>query len=128
MTNRPAPVITDRTAPFWTGGARGELCIERCRACGWWQHPPRPRCARCHGADVGPEPVSGAGTVWSYTVSRTSWGGLDAPYVVAEVELDEQPGLRLVTAIVDCDDVTIGLRVRVRFEQAGEAWVPVFAP
>jgi uncharacterized OB-fold protein len=53
---------------------------------------------------------------------------LEPPYVLAEVELVEQAGLRLLTAIVECDDVTIGLPVNVRFEQAGDAWVPVFAP
>ena len=50
------------------------------------------------------------------------------PYVIAEVELAEQPGLRLLTSVVGCDEVTIGMPVRVRFEQAGDAWIPVFGP
>jgi len=41
---------------------------------------------------------------------------------LAEVELDEQRGLRLLTTIVDCDDVAIGMAVGVRFEPAGDAW------
>jgi len=86
-------------------------------------------CPRCQSRDVAPEVVSGRGTVFSFTVNRYQWTPLlEPPYVLAEVELDEQPGLRLLTSIVDCDDVSIGMPVHVRFEPAGEAWVPVFAP
>jgi len=51
--------------------------------------------------------------------------------VVAIVELDEQPGLRLTTNIVHCapDDVKIGMRVRVLFEDLGEdVYLPLFEP
>lgn len=129
MSGRTPPAITERNAAFWTGGANGELLIARCQSCGWWLHPPMPACPRCRGRDVRPEVTSGRGTVWSYTINRYPWSpGLQPPYVVAEVELVEQSGLRLLTSVVDCEDVTIGLPVRVRFEPAGDAWVPVFAP
>jgi uncharacterized protein len=129
MGERPAPAVTDRTAAFWSGGAVGELRIVRCQACGWWLHPPMPLCPQCHGRALVPEVVSGRGTVWSFTVNRYQWNpALEPPYVLAEVELEEQPGLRLLTAIVDCDDVVIGMPVQVRFEPAGDAWAPVFAP
>lgn len=135
MSDRPSPVITELTAPFWRGGAAGELRIQRCAACGRWQHPPQPMCPSCHGRELCAEPVSGRGTVWSYTVNRyASAPGIEPPYVLAEVDLDEQPDLRLLAAIVDIDpdadppQVTIGLPVHVRFERAGDAWVPVFAP
>jgi uncharacterized OB-fold protein len=44
--------------------------------------------------------------------------GVDVPYTVALVELDEQPGLRLLTNVVDCapERVRIGMRVGVVFE------------
>lgn len=129
MPERTPPVITDRTAPFWTGGAHGELLIARCQACGWWLHPPMPVCPRCRGRDIRAEAACGRGTVWSYTINRHPWSpGLPPPYVLAEVELEEQAGLRLLTSIIECDAVTIGLPVQVRFEPAGEAWAPVFAP
>ena len=134
---RPAPVITDRTAAFWRGGAVGELRIQRCQDCQWWLHPPLPMCPRCHGRELAPEAVAGTGTVYSFTVNRYQWTpALEPPYIIAEVELDEQPGLRLLTSVVGCDEVTIGMPVRVRFEPAAaaadtgarDAWVPVFAP
>ena len=51
--------------------------------------------------------------------------------MVALIELIEQPGLRVMANVVNCDvdDVVIGMRVRVAFERASaEAWVPVFEP
>ena len=129
MTERPPPAISERTAAFWTGGANGELLIARCQACGWWLHPPLPVCRRCRGCDIAAEAVSGRATLWSYTVNRYQWTpALIPPYVIAEVELAEQEGLRLLTALVDCDEPTIGMALRARFERAGDAWVPVFGP
>jgi uncharacterized protein len=126
---RPAPTVTELTSAFWTGGGIGELRIQRCQACGLWLHPPRPLCRRCLSPDLAPEVASGRGTVWSFTISRYQLArSLEPPYVLAEVELEEQPGLRLLTAIVECEDVRIGMPVQVRFEPAGDAWVPVFAP
>jgi uncharacterized OB-fold protein len=129
VPKRPAPVLAEGTAAFWTGGAEGELRICRCRSCGWWLHPPQPVCRCCRSRDVAPEPTSGRGTVWSFTVNRYPWSvDMPPPYVLAEVELEEQAGLRLLTAIVDCPDVWIGMPVTVRFDRAGDAWIPVFAP
>lgn len=127
--HRSAPIIDDHTQAFWTGGAVGELRIARCRSCDLWLHPPRPICWRCQRADIVPQSVSGRGTIWSFTVNRYKWSpDLEPPYVIALVELEEQPGLLLLTTIVDCDEVRIGMPVSVRFEQAGDAWIPVFAP
>jgi hypothetical protein len=129
MPERPSPDITDRTAAFWTGGASGQLLIARCQTCGWWLHPPLPVCRRCRGSDISPEPVSGRGTLWSYTVNRYPWAtALTPPYVIAEVELEEQAGLRLMTSLVEGAEPSIGMALQVGFEQAGDAWVPVFAP
>ena len=56
--------------------------------------------------------------------------GFDPPYAVAIVELDEQPGLRLTTNVVGCepDQVAIGMRVRVTFEERDGVHVPLFEP
>jgi uncharacterized OB-fold protein len=74
--------------------------------------------------------VSGRGEVFSYTVNHHSWDGSIEPYAIGLVELDEQPGLRLTTNLVRCapEDVHIGLRVRVTFEQHGIVWFPLFEP
>jgi uncharacterized OB-fold protein len=127
--DRPVPATTDRTEGFWKGGEHGELRIARCQTCGWWLHPPLPLCRQCHGRDIQWEKTSGRGTVWSFTINRYKWAaGMEPPYVIAEVELDEQDGLRVLTSLVDCDEVEVGMKVGVRFERTGDVWVPVFAP
>jgi uncharacterized protein len=128
---RVAPPMTDRTAEFWSAGADGVLRIARCQACGWRVHPPRPVCPRCRGSELRFEDVSGRGNVHSWTINRYQWTpGMEPPYVLAEVELLEQEGLRLLTNIVGCapEEVRIGMPVTVVFERAGDAWVPVFTP
>ncbi len=81
--------------------------------------------------DLVPEPVSGKGTVFTYTVNWHPFNPeVPVPILIAIVELPEQEGLRFTTNIVGCgpEDVRIGLPVEVRFEQHGEIWVPVFTP
>jgi uncharacterized protein len=126
----PIPQINEENRAFWTGGSEGELRFMRCGNCGYYLHPPSPRCPECWSEDIAPSAVSGRGTVYTYTINRREWvPGLQVPFVLAVIELDEQPGLRLITN-VECDpeDVTIGMPVEVAFRQRGEAFVPVFRP
>jgi uncharacterized OB-fold protein len=127
---RPAPPITDRSGAYWRSGADGKLRISRCQSCGWYLHPPRPICSQCRGRDIQFEPVSGKGTVYALTINRYQWNpGLPPPYVVAEVELPEQAGLRIVSNIIGCeiDIVKVGMPVMVIFDNVGETWIPVFS-
>jgi hypothetical protein len=75
--------------------------------------------------------VSGRATVATYTVNHQPWyPGLDPPYVVAIVEIEEQDDLRLMTNVVNCDveEVRIGLPVQVLFEHHDDVWIPLFEP
>jgi uncharacterized protein len=128
---RPQPVPTSETAAFWTGGKDGQLFIYHCRACRRFFHPPAPVCWRCRSTEVGPVTVSGRATVASYTVNRQPWiPGFPPPYVVALVELAEEPDVRLMTNVVDVapGDVTVGMPVDVFFEQWDDVWLPLFRP
>ena len=131
MPHRHLPAITAENAFFWRAGAAGLLRFMRCRHCGYYIHPPLPICSVCKSRDVLDEPVSGRGTVLTYTVNRQVWeAGLEAPYVIAIVELAEQRGLRLTTNIVNCrlEDVRIGMAAHVVFEQHEDVWLPLFEP
>jgi uncharacterized OB-fold protein len=134
---RLTPTPTAESQPFWTGGEHGELLVSRCRACRHYFHPPGPACWRCRSLDVAPEAVSGRATVAAYTVNHQPWiPGFEPPYIVAMVELVEEPDVRLTTNIVHIaiEEMRIGLEVEVFFEQwsAGEdderVWVPLFRP
>jgi len=127
----PVPQVNDDNRDFWTGGRDGELRIVRCNDCGYYIHPPSPRCPQCLADDVEPHAVSGGGRVYTYTINQRAWTpGLEVPYVIAIVQLDEQSDLRLMTNIVGCapDEVAIDMPVRVEFREQDEVYVPVFRP
>ena len=128
---RLLPDVTPETEHFWRGGAHGELRILRCSACRTFIHPPAPVCPECLGRDLAPETVSGRGTVATFTVNHQRWNPtVPVPYVIALVEIDEQPSVRIMTNIVGCepDDVRIGMRVRVTFAEREDVFLPLFEP
>ncbi len=128
---RMAPQLDDSNRHFWTGGAEGELRLLRCRACRHYLHPPAPLCPECLGRELDAAAVSGRGTLARFTVNHQPWlPGFPPPYVVALVELDEQPGLRLTSNLVHCapEKARIGMRVRVCFEEQDGVWYPLFEP
>jgi uncharacterized OB-fold protein len=128
---RMLPSITDRNRHFWTGGSDGALLILRCQDCRRWIHPPQGTCPGCGGTNVAAERTTGLGTVFTYTVNRHPYNpGVPGPYVIAIVELEEQPGLRFTTNIVNVDPemVDVGMPVQVAFERYDDIFVPVFEP
>ncbi len=129
--SRMLPDLTPETAPFWTGGAKGQLMIARCGACRHWIHPPMPVCSLCLSRNIAAEPVSGGATVHSFTINHQKFlPGMAVPFAIAIVELPEQAALRLTTNIVDCplEAVHIGMAVTVRFLRQDDIYLPLFAP
>ena len=125
MTGKPRPDLNDSaTAPYWEAAARHELALPRCDECGLVFFPPREFCPGCWSAELSWQPMSGRGTVWTFTEVHVpfyddTWAD-DVPYVVAVVELDEGP--RLLANIVkpDIDRLAIGDWVEVTFEDRPE--------
>ena len=127
---RKLPQLTRETEAFWTGGRLGQLLIQRCANCGRYQHPPLPICSVCHTESVAPAPVSGLGRVKTYTVNHQAWlPGLDQPFVIAAIELDEQAELYVYSNVL-CppEAVRSGMRVQVTFEHHEDVWLPMFVP
>ena len=127
---RVQPALDESNRFFWTSGEDGQLRFLRCQACGYYLHPPLPRCPECGSRDVAPEVVSGRGEVLSYTVNHQSWDGSTEPYAIVLVGLPEQEGLRLTSNLINhpLDDIEIGLPVQVAFEQHDLVWFPLFEP
>jgi uncharacterized OB-fold protein len=126
---RVLPRLDSENRFFWTSGAEGQLRFLRCQECATFIHPPRPVCRRCLSDKVAPAAVAGTGTIDTYTVNYQQWQpGLEVPYVIARVAIDGAPGVFLTTNIVGCavEAVEIGDRVRVKFEQQGEVYLPLF--
>jgi uncharacterized OB-fold protein len=126
---RVLPRLDHENRFFWTSGADGKLRLLRCQDCATFIHPPRPVCRKCLSENVSPEVVAGTGVVDTFTVNHQEWRpGLEVPYVIARVTLDGAPGVYLTTNIVGCavNEVEIDDRVRVKFEQHGEIYLPLF--
>ncbi|WP_024795280.1 Zn-ribbon domain-containing OB-fold protein [Tomitella biformata] len=131
QSGRVLPEVTGESRDFWAGGFEGELRIYRCQSCRGWIHPPVGACWQCRSLDVGPEVASGKGTVAAFTVNHHPWlPAFPPPYVIAAVELEEQPGLRLTTCLVECDidEVVVGMPVEVVFDEQDDVAIPFFKP
>jgi uncharacterized OB-fold protein len=119
---------------FFAGWLEQRLLMNRCGGCGRWHHPPRPLCPQCWSFDVRPEPVKGSGTV--HLLIKLHQGipapGVDygQPHPVATVELDEQPGLRFSSTVIECplEKIRIGMRVELAWVERFGAPYPVFKP
>jgi uncharacterized protein len=129
---RPVPVPDERSAPYWKAAAQHRLVLARCSRCGELSHPPDVVCPRCHHPDPGFafEEVDGGGAVCAWIVVRQSFLlGFDVPFVLVDVALDEDDGVRLIGRLLDGPDAPLarGDRVRVAFEDlAPGIAVPAF--
>jgi uncharacterized protein len=131
---RPVPVPDATSAPFWAAAAEHVLTVARCSRCRAYAVPIDVVCPHCHRTDpeFAFEPVSGRGSIRSWTTVRQSFlPGFDddLPFVLVDVELDEQTELRMIGRLLDGPDVSLHLgdRVIVAFEDlAPGVAIPAF--
>ncbi|MGE3771832.1 MAG: Zn-ribbon domain-containing OB-fold protein [Gammaproteobacteria bacterium] len=128
----PYPVPEYGAEAYWAACNERRLVMQRCRACGRYRWQPAPICPDCQAAAHEWSTLSGRGRIYSWTVIAHPVhpaAVARVPYVVVEVELDEQPGLRLIANLVDgaAADIAIDAPVEVCFEQHRNGqWLPMF--
>jgi uncharacterized protein len=125
---KPIPAADDLSIPFWDAAKEHRLAVQRCGSCGYYNHPPRPYCDACSAQELRFEPVSGRGTVYSFTVMhQRDVAGFEeeAPFINIVVELAEQSRLLMVSNLPRSESakVKIGAAVEVYFEDRGEGVV-----
>jgi uncharacterized OB-fold protein len=124
--------LTHDNAEHYRGRLRRQLLVNRCNECQTWHAPPKPVCPQCWSSAVTPTPVTGSGTIYLLTLlhqgAPAPGVSYERPYPVVAVELDEQPGLRFTSTVVDADlsDVVIGARVHLTWRTLDRAPMPVF--
>ncbi|MBY8856790.1 OB-fold domain-containing protein [Nocardia sp. CA2R105] len=129
---RPVPEPDDVTRFYWDAAAAGRLVLQRCCSCRRMQYPPEICCVHCQGEHFDLTEIAGCGVIYSYCVMDRPLhaGFVDAlPYVVVLVELEDQPGLRILADLVAVPEGTplsCGLPVEVVFEQRGAVTLPQF--
>ena len=118
---KPLPAVDALSKPFWDAAQQHRLVLQRCTACGYFNHPPRLACDACQSQQLDFAPVSGRGRIYSFTVMhQPNIAGFEdeIPYLNILVELEEQAKLFMVCdlPLADRDRVTIGGPVEVWFE------------
>ncbi len=121
---QPAPSELD--LPYWNGLQENVLNVQRCGACQGWQWGPEWICHHCLSTDVGFEPVSATGVIYSY---ERVWHPVhpalaeQGPYLVVLVELPHAGDIRMIGNLLgDAQQpVTIGAAVEGVFEHHPEA-------
>lgn len=124
---KPIPLKTLDNHPYWDAADRHELVLQKCDQCQHYAHPPGPACPTCGSEELSWEKLGSDinGTVYSYIVSYRPFlpGFQDQlPLVIAIVELEKVPEVRLIGNILECppDDVQIGMKVKMMWEEAAK--------
>jgi len=134
---KPVPIPDPVSAYYWENARNGKLTVQGFEGLDTRQHPPGPTPEIPGGGPAGAVPiaveVSGRGTLYSFTVLRQPFhpGFLDAvPLLIGLTELDDAPGVRIMTNIVeaDPDELTIGMPMEVVFEPRADMAIPQFRP
>lgn len=131
--DKPLPLATPTSQPYWEGLRQGEVRLQRCRECASWIFYPRSHCPRCLAPDPSWHRVAGTGRLHAYTISRVPTAPFfadEVPQKLAVIELDE--GVRLTSTLVEVDEdaIEIGMRVEPVFEatEGGESVLLRFRP
>jgi uncharacterized OB-fold protein len=127
------------TRGFWQAAQHEELRVPRCEGCGELNWYPPPCCRYCECETLDWSQVSGRATLFSWShVTRALFKAYSskAPYTTGLVALIEDPRVRLVTLLVDCEHeaLRIDMPVEVVFrplefpEVKGRVIAPMFRP
>ena len=117
--NKPMPIPTEISAPFWEGLKAERLLIQQCDDCNHWVFYPRRHCPACFAHALTWREVNGAATLYSYTVTRIATlpdFADEMPQILAVIELEQ--GVRINSNLVGLDETEVKI---------GMALQPVFA-
>jgi uncharacterized OB-fold protein len=134
LVERPLPTADDPDlVRLWQGTLEHELRFPACDDCGAVIWYPRAHCPSCSSLSVSWQtlPVDAVGTVYTFTVVRRHGHPFFAartPYVVAWIDIDDGPRILTEVVEVDADEVKVGDRVVLRWEDHDDLNLPVFAP
>src|SRR6266508_184717 len=108
-----------------TGGPTRRLCPD----CGAFRYPLTLLCPACRSFDFEWVASSGRGTVYSYTVvHHQTHPAFAVPYTIVLAEMEEGPRVVAQLRAPEGTAVSIGMPVRVEWEDHPEQPLPVFVP
>lgn len=117
--------LPEECRPYFEGLRQGQLRFPRCERCSRFHWYPMKLCPHCRSAQIAWTAVAGPAKVFTWTEVHHAFDpafALKPPYLVALVEFDDAPGVRLVTNLQGFGpgQAAIGVTVRPEFSGAGE--------
>jgi len=117
---KPIPLKTLDNHPYWDAADNHELAIQCCGDCQKAIHPPGPACPHCgspkiewinYGSDI-------TGEIYSYVMTYVPMlPGFqhDLPTIIAQVSVDQVPGIQITANIINAkaEDIAIGKAVKM---------------
>lgn len=135
LRNRPLPQVAldyQDSEPFWASSRAHALELQRCDDCGRFRYYPGTVCHYCGSDRYTWAPISGRGTVYSYTVLERAKGNPfeeDLPIAIVLVTLEEGPVMLSDLVDYEDDDLRIGLPVTIDYDEIDDEYtLPLFRP
>ncbi len=130
--DKPLPNPDETTQPFFDGLKEHKLLLQYFPSADHFQYPYSDRCYKDWSTDWEWRESAGDGEVYSWVrmhqLYHPSWKA-EIPYTLAVVQLDEGPRMHTNLVNVDGDDVCVGMRVKIVFDDVtGEITLPKFEP
>jgi hypothetical protein len=127
----PNSVVTNDNLAFYRGLLDRQLILLRCTACDTFLPPQSRSCPACVSRETVPVAVDGRGVVFMFTYLHQGVpAGFSAPHPVVTCDLDDAPGVRFTSTIIDCprELLRIGLPVDLTWIDVAGNPAPVFTP
>ena len=128
--SRHLPEPSKISKPFWDSCKAEAMQLQCCADCGTWIYYPVYICPECASRRLEWRPISGKGTVYTYTTAAKSiFEEVEGPVTVALIELEE--GAMMTSNVVngDPEKVRIGMPVRLIYEKVSDEFtLPMFEP
>lgn len=106
---------------FYAGLERRALLVQKCRGCERLRSLPSPACGHCRSLEWEAVPLSGKGTVHSYTIHyHPPLPGFDSPHPIVVADMVE--GVRMMGAMdgTPPDAIAVGMALDVEFVRRGD--------
>jgi len=120
--DKPKGVVPLREGLFRIPKSPGEkpaVIASRCPRCGEHFFPKRVVCLACGQVGLEEAYLTGPGKIWTFTIARDTPPGslIQAPYVIAQVQLPEKVIVGSVLSDCDVDSVRVDMPVRLVLEK-----------
>jgi uncharacterized OB-fold protein len=121
--DKPLPSPTPVTRPYWDGLQAGQIRVQCCLDCDRWVFYPRSHCNHCLSDRLEWRQMSGAATLYTFTITRQATAphfADEVPQLLAVVELAE--GVRLTSTLVNVAEsaIRVGMKLRPVFDRVSD--------